>query len=85
MEKETLTQRMKDIERNGNLKRASPRCGNKRVMGSLTKTPKSGVSSTTTLVTTPMNVAQNNHWWPSSKKKKTELDLDFDSKPNKGK
>jgi hypothetical protein len=73
MEKETLTHRMKDIStRKANLKRASPR-QERRVTRSLRKTPESGVSSTKSPGTTPMNVARNNHWWSSSKKKNQNL------------
>jgi hypothetical protein len=57
MERETLTHIMKDRATKVNLKRASPRCRKIRVTGSLRKTPKSGVSSKTTLGTTLMNVA----------------------------
>jgi hypothetical protein len=64
MEKETLTHIMKDIsKRKENLKRSSPRCRKIRVTRSLIKTPESGVSSTKSPGTTPMNVAQKNHWW----------------------
>jgi hypothetical protein len=52
MENETLNHRMKERERNSNLKRYSPR----RVIKILRKTPESGVSSTTTPGTKPMNV-----------------------------
>jgi hypothetical protein len=68
MEKENLIHRTKDKIRNSNLERANPRHRKIRVTIILTKTPKSGASSTTDLGTTLMNVAQNNHWWLSSKK-----------------
>jgi hypothetical protein len=67
MEKENLTQIMKDKERNSNLKRSSPICRKIRVTRILRKTLESGVISTTSIRTTLMNVAQYNHWWPSSK------------------
>jgi hypothetical protein len=58
-----------DKARKANLKRANPICRKRRVTRSIRKTPTSGVSSTTALGTTLMNVAQYNHWWPSSKTK----------------
>jgi hypothetical protein len=67
--KTMLSHRMKDIStRKANLKSASARPRKRRVMGSLRKTPESGVSSTNSSSTTPMNVTRNNHWWLSSKK-----------------
>jgi hypothetical protein len=63
MEKETLTHIMKYRERKSKLKRSTPLCMKIRVMGSIRNTLKSGVSSTTTLGTTLMNVPQYNHWW----------------------
>jgi hypothetical protein len=41
------------------------------------------VTSTKSLGTTPMNVAQNSHWWPSSKKQSRAPDSDSDSENNK--
>jgi hypothetical protein len=61
--------RSMDRERKANLKRASPKSRKRRVMGSLRKTLESGVSSTTSLGTTLMNVTQYNDWWLSSKTK----------------
>jgi len=69
MEKETLTHIMKGKVRKDNLKRASPRCRQRRVTRSLRKTPESGVSSRTTLGTTLMNVAHYSHLWSRSKTK----------------
>jgi hypothetical protein len=69
MEKETLNHTRKDIStRNFILNIASPRHRKRRVMRSLRKTPKSGVSSTKSLGTKIMNVAQKTHWWSISKK-----------------
>jgi hypothetical protein len=64
-----VSERSMDRARKANLKRASPRCRKRRVTRSLRKTLESGVSSTTTLGTTLMNVAQYSHWWSSSKTK----------------
>jgi hypothetical protein len=61
--------RSMDRARKANLKRANPRCMQRRVTKSLRKTLESGVSSTTSLGTTLMNVAQYNHWCSSSKTK----------------
>jgi hypothetical protein len=61
------------IKRKANLKRSSPRHRKRRVMGSLRKTLESGVSSTKSPGTTPMNVTRNSHWWSSSKKKNQNL------------
>jgi hypothetical protein len=58
MEKETTTQRMKDIlERKDKLKRSIPRHMKRRVTRSLIRTLESGVSSTKSPSTTSMNVA----------------------------
>jgi hypothetical protein len=73
MENETLTHRTRDRARKVNLRRANPINRQRRVIGSLIKTPKSGVSSKTSHGTTPMNVSQNNHWWSSSKKNNLKL------------
>jgi hypothetical protein len=69
MAKATLTHIMKDRESKANLKRARPICRKRRVARSIIKTSESGVSSTKTLGTTLMNVAQYSHWWSSSKTK----------------
>jgi hypothetical protein len=68
MAKETLTHRMKDKTRRVNINKIIPRNQLRRVMGSLRKTPESGVSSTKVPSTTLMNVSRNIHWWTSSKK-----------------
>jgi hypothetical protein len=47
---------------NINLKTTSPSHKKRRVMGRRRRTLGSGVTSTKSLGTTPMNVAQNNHW-----------------------
>jgi hypothetical protein len=70
MEKETLTHIIKDKVRKSNLKRDNPICRKRRVMGSVRKTPESGVSSAISLGTTLMNVAQYIHYWSSSKTKR---------------
>jgi hypothetical protein len=75
--KETLTNIMKDRERKEKLKRFSPRCRLRRAMEILRKTLESGVSSTTSLGTILMNVAQYSHWWSGSKTESNpNLDLD---------
>jgi hypothetical protein len=74
IEKETLTHIMKYISKNkSNLKISNPGCRQRRVTGSLRKTPKSGVSSTKSLGTTLINVTRNSHWWSSLKKKNQNL------------
>jgi hypothetical protein len=67
--KKIITQRMKDTSRKANLKIFSPRSMKTRVTRSLIKTLESGVSSTKSPRTTPMDVTQNIHWWSRSKKK----------------
>ena len=78
MAKETLTHITKDKERNFNHMISIPRSRKRRVIWSLIKTMESGVSSTTSFGTTPMNVTRNIHWWLSSKKKNQNLScVDF--------
>jgi hypothetical protein len=50
-----------------NLKKTNPSLKKIRVMGRQRRTVESGATSTKSLGTTPVNVAQNNHWWLSSK------------------
>jgi hypothetical protein len=85
MAKETITHRMKDIESKVKLNRSSPRHRQIRVTRSLIKTLESGVSSTTTPRTTPMNVSRNSHWWPRSKKNNQNLNWSLIQRTIKGK
>jgi hypothetical protein len=50
------------------LKTISPSHRKIRVTKRRRRTLGSGATSTKSLGTTPMNVAQNNHWWSRSKK-----------------
>jgi hypothetical protein len=77
MVKEALTHRAV------NLKKTSPSHRKRRVTGRRRRTLGSGVTSTKSLGTTPMNVARNNHWWSSSKKQSPSPDSDSDSDTNK--
>jgi hypothetical protein len=61
MEKVTLNHKTKDKVRRVNLKKIIPKKWIRRVMGSLRKTSKSGVSSTKSPGATVMNEAQNIH------------------------
>jgi hypothetical protein len=55
------------------LLKTSPRHRKRRVTGRQRRTPENGASSTKSLGTTPMNVAQNSHWWPRSKTRSQTL------------
>jgi hypothetical protein len=48
--------------RTTNLKKSNPSLKKRRVMGRQRRTLESGATSTKSLGTTPLNVAQNNHW-----------------------
>jgi hypothetical protein len=50
-------------------------------MGSQRRSPENGVSSTKSLGTTPINVAQNSHWWLRSKTG-TNPDSEYDYEKN---
>jgi hypothetical protein len=61
MAKKTLTHKTKDKARRVNLNKINPGNQLRRVMGSIGKTPESGVISTKSIDKTMMNVARNSH------------------------